>query len=114
MPTSIVTAVKVKALWESCDRWTYYVSLETDEGFDKTPVSFRTGSKMNNYEGLSRERARDQALIEAAGWADFFGIAPTPFVDDDGRTYEPSMVFRSYSGRRRIAAAKGCRPGDAD
>lgn len=113
MPKAII-AVSVRVLWESCDRWTYYVRLESEEGFDKTPVSFRTGSKMNNYEGLSREQARDQALIEAAGWADFLDLTPTPFVDRDGETYEPSMVFRSYSGRRQIAAAKGCRPGDAD
>lgn len=99
-----VIEVRVWHLWESCERHTYYVQLVSDEGFTIDPMSYRTGSVYTNFEGLSRDEARDRALIDAADWADFFGLTPTPFVEKDEAgnevTYEPTMTFDKYTNRR--------------
>lgn len=96
-----VVEVRVYHMYESCERHTYAVQLVSDEGFSMDPMSYRTGSVYTNFEGLTRDEARDRALIDAADWGDFFGITPTPFVEDDV-TYEPSMTFDKYTMRRQM------------
>jgi hypothetical protein len=95
-----VQHVRVYYMYESCERHTYAVQLVNDEGFTMDPASYRTGSVYNNFEGLSREEARDRALIDAADWADFFDIEPKPFIED-GEIHTPSMTFDKYSDRRK-------------
>ena len=113
MPGTTV-AVRVQGRWETCDRWTYTVQLESGEGYTKDAVSFRTGSKVNDYVGLTRDEARERALIEAVGWADFHQLEPVPFVEDDGKTYEPRYSFKSYEARRQMEARKADRADGAD
>jgi hypothetical protein len=85
-------------MYESCERWTYYVRATTDEGMSKEVEGHRSKS-LYNPEGISREEARDRALIDAATWGDFLGITPDPF-EEDGVVHEPSMTFDSYTMRR--------------
>jgi len=107
---SVITSVVVRSMYESCERTTFYVMLLSDEGFDMTAASHRTGSIYTNHEGLSIEEARDRALIDAANWGDFLQIEPTPFLDADGNTVEPSMTFDSYTMRREMAERKKDKP----
>ena len=100
---SVITSVVVRSMYESCERTTFYVMLLSDEGFDMTAASHRTGSIYTNHEGLSIEEARDRALIDAANWGDFLQIEVEPFLDADGNTVEPSMTFDSYTIRRELA-----------
>lgn len=95
-----VVEVRVYHMYETCERHTYAVQLVSDEGFTMDPMSYRTGSIYTNFEGLSRDEARERALIDAAEWADFFNIAPTPFVED-GVTHEAQMNFEKYTYLRK-------------
>lgn len=94
-----ITAIRVVSLWETCQRTTYWVELETDEGFTKTPDCHRTGSVYTNFEGLSKEEARERALIDAHQWSDFLGIPVEPYVED-GVIHEPAMKLEPYTTRR--------------
>lgn len=96
-----IVRISVLRTYESCERHTYYVRVETDEGFTKEVESHRTGSVYTNGEGLSIEEARDRALIDAATWGDFLGIEPEPYVAD-GVTHQPSMTFDFYTTRRKL------------
>lgn len=103
-----IVRISVFGMYESCERWTYYVRATTDEGMTKEVDGHVTGSLYTEVDGvrqgLTREEARDRALIDAATWGDFLGITPDPFVekDDAGNdvTYEPSMEFEFYTMRR--------------
>jgi hypothetical protein len=97
-----IISISVFGMYESCERWTYYVRATTDEGMTKEVEGHRTGSLYNNFEGITREEARDRALIDAATWGDFLGITPEPFIED-GVTYEPSMTFDTYTHQREMA-----------
>ena len=99
-----ITSIVVRSMHESCERTTFYVMLISDEGFDMTAASHRTGSIYTNHEGLSIEEARDRALIDAANWGDFLQIEVEPFRDAQGNTIEPSMTFDSYTMRREMEA----------
>ena len=94
-----IIRICVVHMYESCERHTYYVRADTDEGYSKEVEGHRTGSVYNNFEGLTRDEARDRALIDAATWGDFLGIKPEPYYED-GKLYEPSMTFDSYTMRR--------------
>lgn len=101
-----IVRITVKRMYESCERTTFYVMLISDEGFDMCAASHRTGSVYTDHEGLSIEEARDRALIDAADWGDFLGIAVDPFLGDDGEPIEPSMTFDKYAIRRRLASRR--------
>lgn len=109
-----IVKISVFGMYESCERWTYYVRATTDEGMTKEVDGHVTGSLYTEVDGvrqgLTRDEARDRALIDAATWGDFLGIEPTPFVekDDEGNevTYEPSMVFHFYRNRREMDRRK--------
>lgn len=100
-----IIAIRVYSLWETCERTTFYVELRTDEGMTMTPAGFATGSVYTNFEGLTKDEARDRALIEAASWGDFLQIEVEPYIED-GVAYEPSMKFNSYRNRRVMAERK--------
>lgn len=105
-----IVRISVFGMYESCERWTYYVRATTDEGMTKEVEGHVTGSLYTEVDGvrqgLTRDEARDRALIDAATWGDFLGITPEPFKekDDNGveQTYEPSMVFHFYRNRRAM------------
>lgn len=105
MPNQIVR-IRVFSTYESCERWTFYVELTTDEGYSITPSGHATGSLYTNGKGLSIEEARDRALMDAHQWADFLGLTVEPFVVD-GVTIEPSMKFGTYTTRRKLAKRRG-------
>ena len=98
-----IASVSVFKTYESCERHTFYVRLTNGEGFSIEPMSYATGSVYTNHEGLSIDEARDRALIDAADWADFFGLSPEPYLED-GKRFEPLMTFNRYTTRRAIAA----------
>ncbi len=100
MTPKSITRIRVTVGYESCERWTYYVELTTDEGFTMTPNGHVTGSVY--AEGLTRQEARDRALIDAHNWSDFLGLPVEPFVED-GVTHEPEMTFDFYQTRRDLA-----------
>jgi hypothetical protein len=108
MTPNKIVAINVFSMWESCQRTTYYVRVTTDEGFTKEVESHRTGSVYTNFEGLTKEEARDRALIDANTWSDFLGIPVDPYVED-GITYEPSMEFETYTMRRELAARRAAK-----
>lgn len=97
-----IVKIRITRMWETCNRTTFYVELETDEGFTMTPSGHATGSDYTNGEGLSVEEARDRALIDAADWSDFLQIPVEPYVEE-GVTYEPNMRFSRYTNRRVLA-----------
>jgi hypothetical protein len=104
-PKNIVS-ISVFSMWESCERTTYFVRLKTDEGFDMTPASYRTGSVYTNFEGLTKEEARERAMMDAASWGDFLCIPVTPLIETiDGVETEmkPKRTFDSYGMRREMA-----------
>jgi hypothetical protein len=101
MPHTIVRLF-IMHMYESCERHSFYVVAETDEGFTKEVDGHRTGSVYNDHAGLTKEEARDRALIDLATWSDFLGIDPDPFVMD-GETHKPSMTFGTYAIRRELA-----------
>ena len=96
-----IVRIYVSYLYESCERHNYHVMLENDEGFDFTSTGYKTGSVYNNFEGLTKEEARERALIDAADIGDFLGITPDPFVQD-GETHEPTFKFERYTTRREL------------
>ena len=99
-----VVKIRVTRYWESCERTTFYVELETDEGFTMQVAGYATGSVYTNHEGLSVGEARDRALIDAADWGDFLGIEPEPYADPStGQFCLPSMTFDKYSNQRAMA-----------
>jgi hypothetical protein len=103
---SNIIRVRVTSMWESCQRTTFYVELESDEGFTMTPAGYATGSEYTNFEGLSLEEARDRALIDAHQWADFLQLTVEPFIVD-GVAIEPSMTLKGYTYRREAATPCG-------
>ena len=107
--TGAITRISVSKMYESCERTSFYVMLTSDEGFTMTASSHQTGSIYTNHEGLSIDEARDRALIDAANWADFLRIEADPFIDD-GKSYEPSMTFDSYTIQRELAERKNSKP----
>jgi hypothetical protein len=100
-----ITKISLMMTWESCERTTYYIVLTNDEGFTLTPDAHRTGSIYTNHEGLTKEEARDRALIDAHNWSDFLQIPFTPYVEEDV-VYEPSMTFNSFTMRREMQKRK--------
>lgn len=100
-----IVKISILYMYESCERHNYYVRATTDEGMTKEVDGHRTGSLYNNFEGLSREEARDRTLIDAATWGDFLGITPEPYYED-GVLYEPSMTFDSYACQRELDARR--------
>lgn len=96
---SQVVKIYVARMYESCERTTFFVTLKTDEGMEKTPDSFCTGSVYTDHVGLSVEEARDRALIMADQWGDFLNIHVEPYVED-GATYTPSMRLDTYTNER--------------
>ena len=100
-----ITQIRIFKMWESCERTTYFVELQTDEGFTMTPSSHQTGSVYTNFEGISLEEARDRALMDAHDWADFLGIEVDPY-EEDGTVHQPSMKFNRYTIRRELADRK--------
>ncbi|WP_298848902.1 hypothetical protein [uncultured Salinicola sp.] len=101
-----IIRIRIRRMYESCERTTFHVMLHSDEGFEMTAAAHATGSVYTNHEGLSIEEARDRALIDAADWGDFLGIAVDPLIGDDGQPVEPSLTFDRYDRRRRLAARK--------
>lgn len=97
--------ISVMSMYETCERTTFYVQLETDEGFTMTAASFATGSIYTNGEGLSIDEALDRALITAADWGDLLEIEPEPFSLMHG-VVEPSMKFDRYTHRRELKERK--------
>lgn len=97
-----IVSIRVFGMYETCERTTFYVELTSDEGFTKTPDAHRTGSIYNDFEGLTREEARDRALMDAHEWSDFLGIEIEPFVEDSV-VIEPFMKFETYTTRRKLA-----------
>lgn len=112
-PLHRIVGIRVVRTWETCERTTFYVELETDEGFTMTPLSHRTGSERPKIEGLSVEEARERALIDADTWGDFLGIVPEPFTHD-GVAYAPSMTMRPYETRRVLAERRKAKSGTSD
>lgn len=105
-PKHKIVAIRVVSQWEICERTTFYVELETDEGFTMSAASFRTGSEYPKVAGPSVDEARDRALITADTWGDFLGIAPEPFMQG-GVEHAPSMTMRSYQLQREERCEKG-------
>lgn len=54
-----ITSIRVKSMYESCERTTFYVDVLSDEGFEMTVASHQTGSIYTDGEGLSIEEARE-------------------------------------------------------
>lgn len=98
-----ITEIRVVSLWETCERWTYFVEVTTDEGLKNTLFSFATGSVVDGHAGLSRDTARDQALVMADRWGDYLEITVEPFVED-GVLHEPSMRMMPYTNQREDMA----------
>jgi hypothetical protein len=105
-----IVGIRVSVMWESCERTTYYVELRTDEGFTMTPMSHRTGSLYTNFEGLTKDEARERALCDAHEWGDFLCIPVDVFmeeIDFCGMKVrvkrEPDFVMETYSTRRILA-----------
>lgn len=107
-----IVKISILYMYETCERHNYYVRATTDEGMTKEVEGHRTGSLYTNFEGLSRDEARDRALIDAATWGDFLGITPTPYVED-GVTYEPTMTFDSYTHQREMDEERRTKQVDA-
>jgi hypothetical protein len=108
MAMSKIVSIRVFSTYESCERTTYYVELTSDEGFTMTPCSHATGSIYTDHAGLSKEEARERALIDAADWGDYLNIEPEPLVED-GVVIEPTFKFQKYTLRRE---ARRERPSD--
>jgi hypothetical protein len=100
-----IIGIRVVKTWETCERTTYYIELRTDEGFTMTPSSHRTRSIYTDFVGLTKDEARDRALIDANTWADFLGLTVDAYVED-GVERQPSMHFETYTTRRKLAARK--------
>jgi hypothetical protein len=98
-----IVSIRVTKSYESCERTTYWVELKTDEGLTMTPESFATGSIYTDYIGLSKDEARDRALMTAHEWGDFLDIEVTPYIEE-GVAYEPSMKMETYTGQREDRA----------
>lgn len=96
---SKIVKIHVSWMYETCNRFTFAVTLTNEEGLTLQPTSFRTGS--DHEKGLSIEEARDRALIEADTWGDFLEIEPTPFKDEDGKRVYPSISLSTYKFQRR-------------
>ena len=101
-----IVAIRVYSLWETCERTTYYVELRTDEGFTMTPSGYATGSVYTNFEGLSKEEARNRALLDAITWADFLGLTVEPLMEDGVEQKPTGFVMTPYTTRRKLAARK--------
>jgi hypothetical protein len=103
--THKIVKISILYMYETCERHNYYVRATTDEGMTRDVEGHRSGSLYTIVDGvqtgISREEARDRALIDAATWGDFLGIIPTPYVED-GVTHEPSMTFDTYSHQREM------------
>ena len=103
-----IVSISVSSMWESCERTTYFVRLVTDEGFDMTPASYRTGSIYTNFEGLTKDEARERAMMDAASWGDFLCIPVDALVEKDENGNDvvmtPKRTFNSYGMRRELAA----------
>ena len=97
-----IVKIAILYMYESCDRHSYFVRVTTDEGLTKEVEGHRSAS-IYEPDGISREEARDRALIDAATWGDFLGITPEPYIED-GVVCEPSMTFSTYTYQREIAA----------
>lgn len=100
-----IVQLSIFHMYESCDRHSYYVRATTDEGMTKEVDGYRTGSTYNDYDGLTRDEARDRALTDAETWGDFLGITPDPYIED-GVLCEPLMMFDTYTTQRELAARK--------
>ncbi len=105
-PTRRIVRIRVFSMYESCQRTTYFVELTTDEGFTMTPCSHRTGSVYTDFQGLSKEEARERAVIEAQEWADLLMLPMEPF-EEDGVLVEPAFLMDTYTTRRELAARHG-------
>ena len=104
-PKNIV-GIRVFSMWETCERTTYYVELRTDEGFAMTPAGYATGSVYTNFEGPSKEEARNRALLDAITWADFLGLRVEPLIEDGVEQKPTGFVITPYTTRRKLAARK--------
>lgn len=96
-----VTKVFVTYMHESCQRHTYWATIVNDQGQQIEGYSKQTGSLYNNFEGLTREQAREQILYHAQEWADFFGISLQPYVED-GVEYKPNMFIRRFNRKEEV------------
>ncbi len=104
-----IVSISILYMYESCERHSYYVRATTDEGLTKEVDGHQSGSIYTEVDGvrqgLTREEARDRALIDAATWGDFLGITPVPY-EEDGVVHEPSMTFHTYKYQRQSAARR--------
>lgn len=96
-----IVKIEILYMYESCERHSYFVRVTTNEGLTRE-VEGHQSSSIYNPEGISREEARDRALIDAATWGDFLGITPEPYIED-GEVISPSMKFNTYTYQREMA-----------
>ena len=104
-PSKRIVRIRVTAMHESCQRWTFYVELTTDEGFTMTPCCHVTGSLYTDFKGLSKEEACERAVTEAMEWGDFLLIPVDPYVLD-GVLVEPDILMDTYTGQREDLAER--------
>jgi hypothetical protein len=100
-----IVSIRVHSMYESCQRTTYYVDLKTDEGFVMTAAGHATGSVYTDFVGLTKEEARERALLDAYDWADFLQLEVDPLVEE-GVEYKPKRPMARYTTRRVLAARK--------
>ena len=115
---TLIIGIRISKLWETCDRTSFYVTLESDEGFDKQVECHRTNSIMDReagHPGISIDEARDRALIDVHRWADFLNLELDPYIEDSV-LYEPSMRMLPHTVQRELAkrrAAKAFQIGES-
>lgn len=124
-----IVKISIFPMTESCERTTYYVRLDTDEGFHTEPCAHRTGHAYMDdgvrveVPGLSKEEALQRALSDAGDWSDLLQIPMEPYIEDGAErkaawdrnrfTNEREMIRRRRERMEKSIAEAGDE-GDGD